>query len=60
MVKTFWRVWADKSHGRRNDFVRIETQEPVDGVWVWPGVDKLSKDIGQMEGMEGGDSMKKV
>jgi hypothetical protein len=24
------------------------TPETGDGVWVWPGVDKLPKDIGQM------------
>jgi hypothetical protein len=36
------------------------TPETGDGVGVWPGGDKLPEDIGQMEGTEGGDSMKKV
>ena len=43
-------VWAGSFHGRRNDFMAMGTPETGDAVWVWPGVDKLPKDIGQMGG----------
>jgi hypothetical protein len=56
-LRFFGEFSTGSFHGRRNDFIAMGTPETGDGVWVWPGVDKLPKDIGQMGGGFYGKSM---
>ena len=60
MLSLFGGFWPGSIYGRRNDFMAMGTPETGDGVCLWPGVDKLPKDIGQMGGRILWKSMGKV